>query len=142
MPSQSSIAVPQISRLIGKQVKGATLDGDKRLTMTFSDGTTLVVGIHTGKLTAEVKRESAPTRSSIESPTKRQLEYLLFISKYIRRFGRSPAESDIERHFLVSAPSVNQMMQMLERRGFISRQPGVSRSARICVDLGQFGANL
>lgn len=141
MPSQTSTADPQISRLLGKQVKGVTLDDDTRLTMTFSDGTTLVVSIHTGKLTADVKRESAATRSSIESPTKRQLEYLLFISKYIRRFGRSPAESDIERHFLVSAPSVNQMMQTLERRGFISRQPGVPRSARICVDLGSFGVS-
>lgn len=141
MPSQTSTADPQLSRLIGKQVKGVTLDGDTPLIMTFSDGTTLVVGIPTGKLTADVKRESAATRGSIESPTKRQLEYLLFISKYIRRFGRSPAESDIERHFLVSAPSVNQMMQTLERRGFISRQPGVPRSARICVDLGPFGAS-
>jgi len=111
MPIQTATADPQISRLIGKQVKGVALDGDTRLTMTFSDGTTLVVGIHTGKLTAEVRRESAPTRSNTESPTKRQLEYLIFITKYIRRFGRSPAESDIERHFLVSAPSVNQMMQ-------------------------------
>jgi len=26
-------------------------------------------------------------------------------------------------------------MQMLERRGFIKRQPGVARSIRICIDL-------
>jgi len=57
------------------------------------------------------------------------------IRKYLTRYGRAPAESDIERHFLVSAPSVNQMMQMLERRGFITRQAGVPRSARICIDL-------
>lgn len=68
-------------------------------------------------------------------PTKRQIEYLLFIAKYIGRFGRAPAEADIERHFLVSAPAVNQMMQTLERRGFIARQAGVPRSARICIDL-------
>ncbi|OGA02090.1 MAG: hypothetical protein A3H35_06145 [Betaproteobacteria bacterium RIFCSPLOWO2_02_FULL_62_17] len=60
---------------------------------------------------------------------------MIFISKYINRFGRAPAEADVERHFLVSAPSVNQMMQMLERRGFISRQAGVPRSIRICIDL-------
>ena len=142
MGSHSPSSKPTLSSLKGNQVKGVTLDGSTRLTMTFSDGTTLAVGIHMGKLTAEVKEESAPIRSSVESPTKRQLEYLIFISKYIRRFGRSPAEADIERHFLVSAPSVNQMMQTLERRGFISRQPGVPRSARICVDLGPFGANL
>ena len=71
-------------------------------------------------------------------PTPRQLEYLLFIHKYISRFGRAPAEADIERHFLVSAPSINQMMQMLERRGFITREPGVPRSAKICIDLSTF----
>ncbi len=83
---------------------------------------------------SESANKSAAQDAS-QRPTKRQLEYLAFISKYIHRFGRAPAESDIERHFLVSAPSVNQMMQMLERRGFITRQPGVPRSTRICIDL-------
>jgi repressor LexA len=73
--------------------------------------------------------------TAAHAPTKRQLDYLMFIRKYLTRYGRAPAESDIERHFMVSAPSVNQMMQMLERRGFITRQPGVPRSARICIDL-------
>ncbi|WP_414636801.1 hypothetical protein [Aquabacterium sp.] len=59
----------------------------------------------------------------------------MFIAKYIARFGRPPAESDIQRHFLVSAPSVNQMMQMLERRKFITRQSGVPRSVRVCIEL-------
>jgi repressor LexA len=85
-------------------------------------------------------QEVAQTTKAAAAPTKRQLEYLLFIAKYLGRYGRAPAESDIERHFLVSAPSVNQMMQMLERRGFISRKPGVPRSARICIDLGPYGA--
>ncbi|MBI4728399.1 MAG: hypothetical protein HY775_02720 [Acidobacteria bacterium] len=49
----------------------------------------------------------------------------------MQRFGRSPAESDIQRHFLVSAPSVNQMVQMLERQGFIERERGVPRSIRL-----------
>lgn len=128
-----------IRRLIGRQVDGVTLAGDQRLTMTFSDGTTLVIGADTGRLSAELQGVARTTEA--EAPTKRQLEYLLFIEKYLGRYGRAPAESDIERHFLVSAPSVNQMMQMLERRGFISRKPGVPRSARICIDLGRYGAN-
>ncbi|MDZ4251059.1 MAG: hypothetical protein U1A72_00610 [Sulfuritalea sp.] len=123
--------------LIGKQVEGVTLAGDKRLTMTFSDGTTLVIGAGTGRLSAELQGLAQTTKAA--APTKRQLEYLLFIAKYLGRYGRAPAESDIERHFLVSAPSVNQMMQMLERRGFISRKPGVPRSARICIDLDAYG---
>ncbi len=130
----------QIDRLSGKQVAVITLDSDEQLTMTFADGTTLVVGIRSGKLTADVN-ESTQHHNMTGAPTKRQLEYLLFIAKYIRHFGRSPAESDIERHFLVSAPSVNQMMRTLDRLGFISRQPGVPRSTRICVDLGPFGEN-
>lgn len=129
-----------IRRLIGKQVEGVTLAGDKRLTMRFSDGTTLVTGTDTGRLSAELQGVAQTTKDAA-APTKRQLEYLLFIAKYLGRYGRAPAESDIERHFLVSAPSVNQMMQMLERRGFISRKPGVPRSARICIDLGRYGAN-
>ena len=65
------------------------------------------------------------------SPTSRQREYLEFIKKYMLQFGISPAESDIQRHFLVSAPSVNSMVQALERHGFIMRQRGVPRSIRL-----------
>ncbi len=139
--ASSPIIQARLRRLAGKQVREVTPDGDKRLTMTFSDGTTLIVGVNTGTLTAEVNHAVVPDRNAKEAPTKRQLDYLLFIAKYLGRYGRAPAESDIERHFLVSAPSVNQMMQMLERRGFISREPGVPRSARICIDLGPYVAD-
>ncbi len=139
--SSTAIIRSQIRRLTGKQVKEVTRDGDKRLTMTFSDGTTLVVGVNAGKLAAEVNHEAVQVCEAREAPTKRQLDYLLFIAKYLGCHGRAPAESDIERHFLLSAPSVNQMMQMLEQRGFISRKPGVPRSARICIDLAPYVAN-
>ena len=139
--ASSPIIQARLRRLAGKQVREVTPDGDKRLTMTFSDGTTLVVGVNAGKLTAEVDHQAVLACNAKEAPTKRQLDYLLFIAKYLGRYGRAPAESDIERHFLVSAPSVNQMMQMLERRGFISREPGVPRSARICIDLAPYLAN-
>ena len=89
-----------MSPLIGKQVKGVTRDGDSRLTMTFAGGTLLVVGIRRGTLTADLTHESAPPRSATDAPTTRQLEYLIFIAKYIRRYGRAPAESDIARHVL------------------------------------------
>lgn len=141
MSSQARSTKHPIFRLKGKQVEEVVLDSGKRLSVMFSGGTALVIGISAGKLTTEIIQDVAQTSNAQETPTKRQLEYLLFIAKYIRRYGRAPAESDIERHFLVSAPSVNQMMQMLERRRFISRQPGVPRSARICIDLGPLGAN-
>ena len=139
--NSTPIRPSQIRCLIGKQVKGIALDGSTGLTVSFSDGTTLVAAVHAGRLSAEVNQDAARAINATDAPTKRQLDYLRFISKYIGRFGRSPAESDIERHFLVSAPSVNQMMQTLERRGFISRQQGVPRSIRIRIDLGPFGAD-
>jgi hypothetical protein len=129
----------KISRLIGKQIRDVVFDGGHEMVVTFSDGTDLVIATLTGKLTAEVHLDAVQTSHAAEVPTKRQLEYLFFIAKYIRRYGRAPAESDIEKHFLVSAPSVNRMMQMLERRGFIMREPGVPRSTKIRIDLVPFG---
>ncbi len=128
----------RIRQLVGKEVQGVTLDSDERLTLSFSDGTVLQVGSSSAKLIVLVSHGPKPIRRNTDAPTKRQREYLRFIAKYMQRFGRAPAESDIERHFLVSAPSVNQMMQTLERRGFISRQAGVPRSTRICVDLAAY----
>jgi repressor LexA len=121
--------------LKNRQVSEVTVDGSQ-LTIQFSDGTLLIVEAGPSGIRVHVDSETkSAAQATSKRPTKRQLEYLAFISKYINRLGRAPAESDIERHFLVSAPTVNQMMQMLERRGFITRQTGVARSIRICVDL-------
>lgn len=133
-------AASTMRQLVGKEVQGITLDSGERLTLGFSDGTVLQVSISAAKLTVVVSQGPKPIHGSANTPTKRQREYLRFIAKYMQRFGRAPAESDIERHFLVSAPSVNQMMQTLERRGFISRQSGVPRSTRICVDPASYAA--
>jgi hypothetical protein len=127
----------QVGQLIGQQVTKVITDGVHQLTLLFAGGAALGVEWHPEGLLVQV---TAPARATAYAatahrPTKRQLDYLLFIHKYIARYGRGPAESDIEQHFLVSAPSVNQMMQTLERRGFISRQLGVPRSARLCIEL-------
>ena len=111
-------------RLKDRQVAQAVVNGSQQLTIQFSDGTTLIVEARSdGLLTHVESAGKSATQDTSQHPTQRQLEYLVFISKCIHRFGRAPAERDIERHFLVSAPTVNQMMQMLERRGFITRQP-------------------
>jgi DNA-binding MarR family transcriptional regulator len=65
--------------------------------------------------------------------TERQGHYLAFIYTYSRMFGRPPAETDIQRHFRVSPPSVHQMIVTLERNGLIRRQPGVPRSIDILL---------
>ena len=65
--------------------------------------------------------------------TQKQGHYLAFIYTYAHMFGRPPAETDMQRHFLVSPPSVHQMIVTLERNGFIRRQPGVPRSIEILL---------
>jgi DNA-binding MarR family transcriptional regulator len=65
--------------------------------------------------------------------TEKQGQYLAFIYTYSHMFRRPPAETDMQRHFQVSPPSVHQMIVTLERNGLIRRQPGVARSIEILV---------
>ena len=66
--------------------------------------------------------------------TPTQGQYLAFIDAYTRVHGRPPAETDMQRHFRVSPPSVHQMVLTLERAGLIRRQPGVARTIEVLVD--------
>lgn len=124
-------------RLKDRVVLDAVIDGNERLTIRFAEGTVLVVSASSEGLV--VRLGQAGEKDAAARPTKRQLDYLGFIAKYMQRYGGAPAESDMQRHFLVAGPTVNQMMQVLEKRGFITRQPGVGRSIRICVDLSAYG---
>jgi hypothetical protein len=126
MPHRDDRQSSLTRQLAGCEVVRFSATGDQQLSIHFVGGTVLMVESGEHGLIATV---SHPDRSQ---PTKRQSEYLRFIGKYMHQFGRAPAESDIQRHFLVSAPSVNHMMQTLERRGFITRQAGVARSIQIC----------
>jgi len=65
--------------------------------------------------------------------TEKQGRYLAFIYVYSRMFRRAPAEADIQRHFLVTPPSVHHMVLTLERAGLIRRQPGAPRSIEVLV---------
>jgi DNA-binding MarR family transcriptional regulator len=65
--------------------------------------------------------------------TEKQGQYLAFIYTYAHMFRRPPAETDMQRHFQVSPPSVHQMIVTLERNGLIRRQPGVPRTVQILV---------
>ena len=124
-------------QLRGHQVSHVSCPGKQHLFVHFSDGLVLAVERREQGLIVSVDSPHRATDHNADQgrPTPRQLEYLRFITRYIVHFGSAPAESDIQRHFLVSAPSVNQMMQTLERRGFISRQRGVARSIRINITL-------
>jgi Mn-dependent DtxR family transcriptional regulator len=65
--------------------------------------------------------------------TKTQGRYLAFIHAYTQLNGRAPAEADMQDYFRVTPPSVHRMVLELERRGLISRQPGVARSIRLTI---------
>jgi len=126
-------------RISGKCVSHIEAREDEQLAIVFVDGSALLVkrlgqglAMHFGS------QDGCYECPDALRPTSRQREYLEFIKKYMFRFGISPAESDIQRHFLVSAPSVNSMMQALERYGFIVRQRGVPRSIRL-VDPAECG---
>src|SRR3954453_3190147 len=70
---------------------------------------------------------------SAKSFTERQGQYLAFIDAYTRVHGRPPAETDMQRHFQLSPPSVHQMVLTLERLGHIRRQPGGARSIEVLL---------
>jgi hypothetical protein len=55
------------------------------------------------------------------------------IYTYSHMFGRPRAETDMQRYFGVSPPSVHQMIVTLERNGLIRRQAGAPRSIEILV---------
>ena len=65
--------------------------------------------------------------------TEKQGHYLAFIYVYARMFRQAPAEADMQRHFLVTPPSVHHMVLTLERAGLIRRKPGVARTIEVLV---------
>jgi len=65
--------------------------------------------------------------------TPRQGQYLAFIYYYTKIHGVPPAQADMQRYFQVSPPAVHDMVLNLERRGFITREPGKPRSIRLLL---------
>ena len=79
------------------------------------------------------QKSGAARRPGHQAFTEKQGQYLAFIYAYSRMFRRSPAETDMQRHFQVSPPSVHQMVVTLERAGLIRHQPGIARSIELLV---------
>jgi Mn-dependent DtxR family transcriptional regulator len=65
--------------------------------------------------------------------TPRQGQFLAFIYYYTKLNGIPPAEADMGRYFRVSPPSVHEMIKTLERRGYITREPGMPRTIRLLL---------
>lgn len=68
--------------------------------------------------------------------TVKQGQYLAFIYNYTKIHGRPPAETDLQRYFRVSPPTIHDMIKTLERNGLIERIPGQARSIRLRVQPG------
>lgn len=62
-----------------------------------------------------------------------QGQYLAFIHAYVLINGRPPAETDMQRFFGVTPPSVHNMVKTLERLGLITRAPRQARSIAVAV---------
>ena len=109
-------------QVAGLVVSRVAQPNSEALELQFTNGSTLVIQPTAEGFTAILKTSrGSGNRSAGSEPTSRQQEYLDFIKKFLHRHGIAPAESDIQQHFLISAPSVNQMVRTLERRGFIVR---------------------
>lgn len=69
--------------------------------------------------------------------TEKQGQYLVFIYYYIKINGQSPAETDLQRYFNVSPPSVHRMIIELEKKNLIERQRGKSRTLKVKLTQAQ-----
>ena len=97
----------------------------------------LNVGVYDsfGEDAFRVRIDPAPKLDPSVEPlfTKKQGQYLAFIYHYSKIHGRAPAESDLQRYFQTTPPSVHQMIKTLELSGFVERTPGQARSIRLLV---------
>jgi len=66
--------------------------------------------------------------------TAKQGQYLAFIYWYTKLNRQPPAETDMQRYFRVTPPSVHQMVVKLEQKGLITREPGKPRTIQLIVD--------
>ncbi len=67
------------------------------------------------------------------SYTPKQGQYLAFIYYYTKIHGRPPAQTDMQRYFKVTPPTVHQMVLKLHQLGLIERTPGQARSVRVVL---------
>ena len=65
--------------------------------------------------------------------TEKQGAYLTFIHAYTKLNGRPPAQTDMQRYFGVTPPSVHSMILQLERKGLITRVPRAARSIAVVL---------
>jgi len=122
----------EVNRIAHALIEAATGNRATEIVRAFQENAERAL-VNSTKGRPESAGTIEPTLEPQPHLTKTQGRYLAFIHRYITKFGQSPAEADVQRHFLVSAPSVNAMMQTLTRKGLISRVPGIPRSIKLLV---------
>jgi repressor LexA len=63
--------------------------------------------------------------------TEKQTSVLNFISDFIERVGYPPTIRDIADHFSMSAKGAYDHVLALEKKGYIKRDPKISRSIKV-----------
>jgi len=69
--------------------------------------------------------------------TKKQGQYLAYIHTYTLLHRRPPSHAEMVEFFRVTPPSVVSMLNRLQSRGLIAREPGVARSVRVLLAPGE-----
>jgi hypothetical protein len=111
----------------------------KRPVRTVVEGALFILKVRTDDSSGEdafnVAIDPAPEPDPSVAPsfTAKQGQYLAFLYHYSKIHRLAPAESDFERYFRVSPPSVHEMIKTLERNGLIRRTPGQARSIKLLV---------
>jgi hypothetical protein len=84
--------------------------------------------------TVDIQKPPRPDPAAVPKFTKTQGQYLAFIYNYTEIHGYAPAETDFQRYFQVSGPSIHETIKTLQRNGLIERTPGQARSIRLLVE--------
>lgn len=66
--------------------------------------------------------------------TEKQGQYLAFIFYYNKVTGIAPAQTDFQRYFKVTPPTVHQMITALEEKKLIQRAPKKARAIKLAVE--------
>jgi Mn-dependent DtxR family transcriptional regulator len=75
---------------------------------------------------------SIPEQQKI-SFTDKQGQYLAYIYHYTKLNKCPPAHTDFQKYFSVTPPSVNQMLNTLEKNGLIKKIPRTARSISLLI---------
>jgi repressor LexA len=125
-----SVANYDSSSADAKELRGNLYAAAKKSVRTVVDGTVYLIKVRIfdsfGEDAFDVSIAPAPKLDPATTPsfTAKQGQYLASIHYYTKVHRQPPAESDLQRYFQVSPPSVHDMIKTLERNGLIEKTPG------------------